>query len=195
MLTATLFASYAQYSVAFRKYHKVQAREVSSVRCCINRSDLYKNHFTSMGVAPLLARCCFTVPSNQKSQGLRGVTTVCLVYRGIVTQQMRRIFGLMVTSTRTFLFRTGLWENAPDEGRWFWQGGANKKNLQCLIHNPAVYIFSFVSLSSLSGDIFAREPSDGLSSTSSRQVSLPLLGCCTLAWFHSFIVQLWDINC
>ncbi len=32
-------------------------------------------------VAPLLARCCFTVLSNHKSQGLRGVTTVCLIYR------------------------------------------------------------------------------------------------------------------
>ncbi len=31
-------------------------------------------------VAPLLPRCCFTVPSNHKSQGSRGVTTVCLVY-------------------------------------------------------------------------------------------------------------------
>ncbi len=32
-------------------------------------------------VAPLLARCCFTVPSNHKWQGSRGVTTVCLVYK------------------------------------------------------------------------------------------------------------------
>ena len=31
--------------------------------------------------APLFARCHFTVPSNQKSQGLSGITTVCLVYR------------------------------------------------------------------------------------------------------------------
>ena len=31
-------------------------------------------------VAPLLARCCFTVLSNHESQGSRGVTTVCLVY-------------------------------------------------------------------------------------------------------------------
>ena len=78
-LTATLFASYeSEYSVLSR--HKVQAREASSVRCCINTSDLYKSCFTSAGVAPLLARCCFTVPSNQKLQGSRGVTTVCLVY-------------------------------------------------------------------------------------------------------------------
>ncbi len=28
----------------------------------------------------MLTRCCFTVPSNQKLQGSRGVTTVCLVY-------------------------------------------------------------------------------------------------------------------
>ncbi len=31
-------------------------------------------------VAPLLTRCHFTVPSNHKLQGSRGVTTVCLVY-------------------------------------------------------------------------------------------------------------------
>ena len=35
-------------------------------------------------VAPLLTRCCFTVPSNHKSQGSRGVTTVCLVYIRVV---------------------------------------------------------------------------------------------------------------
>ena len=33
------------------------------------------------GIVPLLTRCPFTVLSNQNSQGSRGITTVCLVYR------------------------------------------------------------------------------------------------------------------
>ena len=48
----------------------------SKFRDCINMFDLYK----SCRFVPLLTRCRFTVPSNQKSQGSRGVTTVCLVY-------------------------------------------------------------------------------------------------------------------
>ena len=34
------------------EYHKVQAREASSVCSCINTSDLYKSHFTSEGLHP-----------------------------------------------------------------------------------------------------------------------------------------------
>ena len=34
------------------------------------------------GFAPMLAGCHFTVPANENWQGSRGVTTVCLVYRG-----------------------------------------------------------------------------------------------------------------
>ena len=38
------------------------------------------------GVTPMLTRYCFTVLSNQNSQGSRGVTTVCLVYRSSVLE-------------------------------------------------------------------------------------------------------------
>ena len=41
------------------------------------------------GVAPLLTRCHFTVPSNHESQGLRGVTTVCLVYNQETSKQVQ----------------------------------------------------------------------------------------------------------
>ena len=50
---------------------------------CIDTSDLYKSYFTSVGLHPCSLDVAFTVPSNQNSnsQGSRGITTVCLVYR------------------------------------------------------------------------------------------------------------------
>ena len=38
-----------RYSVPTHEYHKVQAREASSVGSCINMLDLYKSCFTSGG--------------------------------------------------------------------------------------------------------------------------------------------------
>ena len=53
--------------------------------------------------APLFTRCCFTVLSNQNSQGSRGVTTVCLVYTpgpGLETRQSVRPLALAPTNTQ-----------------------------------------------------------------------------------------------
>ncbi len=39
-------------------------------------------------VAPLLTRCHFTVLFNHKSQESRGITTVCLIYKGVTPQML-----------------------------------------------------------------------------------------------------------
>ena len=57
-------------------YSTKNAREASSIGNCIDTSDLYKSRFTSVGLHPCSLDVTFTVPSNENSQGLRGVTTV-----------------------------------------------------------------------------------------------------------------------
>ncbi len=83
LLTATLFASYeSEYSVLsthpmgitrYKQEKQVQLDVVLTHLICTRVAS-------QVQVAPLLTRCRFTVPSNHKSQGSRGVTTVCLVY-------------------------------------------------------------------------------------------------------------------
>ncbi len=90
-LTATLFASYES------KYSVLSTCSASIARYKQEKQvqlDVVLTHLICTRVAsPLLARCCFTVLSNQNSQGSRGVTTVCLVYSGALSPKFAQNRG------------------------------------------------------------------------------------------------------
>ena len=83
-LTAMLFTSYeseylvlSMHSASITRY-----KQEKQVQLDVVLTHLICTRVASqVPIAPLLARCHFTVLSNHELQGSRGITTVCLVYR------------------------------------------------------------------------------------------------------------------
>ena len=73
-------------------YYKVQAREASSVGCCIDTSDLYKSCFTSVGLHPYLLDvtllCCpiRSRKDREVSQQCASSTAPCFTHSLVLNQ-------------------------------------------------------------------------------------------------------------
>ncbi len=85
---------------------------------------IYIRITSQVRVAPLLPWCPFTVPSNQKLQGSRGVTTVCLVYSGC-WQSHRSLQTSALSCSFTHCVDYA-WESASCKGKVRQFGGGAK---------------------------------------------------------------------